>query len=336
MMKAALMEAWKFMKRTLVIALIAFATMVAGSDPAWAQAFPDRPVRIIVGYPPGGGTDLVARLVQQPLSTKWGQPVVIDNRPGANAIIATEAVAKAKPDGYTLLMAYATEVAVNPATMKKLPYDPVRDFTPIVQLAGAPLVLAVNPATAAKDVRELIALAKAKPATLAYSSSGSGSVHHFAGELFKLQTGADILHVPYKGSGPATADAVAGQVQATYASVASVLRFVQAGRLRALAVTSKKRSPQMPDVPSMVEAGLADFELTSWYGLLAPAGTSPEVVAKIHADVSAVLASAEIHKSFAVQGLDMAGGTPQAFGAFIRDEAAKFARIARSGNITLE
>ncbi|HYN62980.1 MAG TPA: tripartite tricarboxylate transporter substrate-binding protein, partial [Candidatus Limnocylindrales bacterium] len=226
------------MTRAAFIALCALASALAGAGTASAQTFPDRPVRIIIGYPPGGGTDLVARLVQQPLSTRWGQPVVIDNRPGANAIIATEAVAKAKPDGYTLLMAYATELAVNPATMKQLPYDPVRDFTPIMQLASAPLVLALHPAVAAKDVRELVALAKAKPGTLSYSSSGTGSVHHFAGELFKLQTGTDLLHVPYKGSGPATTDAVSGQLQATYASVASVLRFVQAGRLRALAVTS--------------------------------------------------------------------------------------------------
>jgi tripartite-type tricarboxylate transporter receptor subunit TctC len=301
-----------------------------------AQAWPDRSVRILVGYPPGGGTDLVARLVQQPLSTRWNQPVVIDNRPGANAIIATEAVAKAKPDGLTLLMAYATELAVNPATIRSLPYDPVKSFTPIVQLASAPLVLAVNPGLAAKDVKELVALAKAKPGTLSYSSSGSGSVHHFAGALFNLQTGADLLHVPYKGSGPATADAVSGQVQATYASVASVLRFVQAGRLRALAVTSKKRSPQMPEVPSMVEAGLADFELTSWYGLVAPAGTPADIVAKVHADVTAVLATPEAQKSFATQGLDMAGGSPQAFAEFIRAEAAKFARIAKAGNIRAE
>ena len=324
------------MTGVLSAALLWLAVVAAAIPPALAQGWPDKPVRIIVGYPPGGGTDLVARLVQQPLSTRWNQPVVIDNRPGANAIIATEAVAKSKADGYTLLMAYATEVAVNPATMKKLPYDPVRDFAPIAQLAGAPLVLAVHPSLPAKDVRELVALARAKPGTLSYSSSGSGSVHHFAGELFKLQTGADILHVPYKGSGPATADAVSGQVQSTYASVASVLRFVQAGRLRALAVTSKKRSPQMPEVPSMVEAGLADFELTSWYGLLAPAGTPPEVVAKIHADVVAVLGSAEIQKSFAAQGLDMAGGTPQAFGELIRAEALKFARIAKAANIHAE
>ncbi len=324
------------MTRPLLILPFVLATILAATQSTLAQVFPDRPVRIIVGYLPGGGTDLVARLVQQPLSQRWGQPVVIDNRPGASAIIAAEAVAKAKPDGYTLLMAYATEVAVSPVTVKKLPYDPVRDFTPIMQLAGAPLVLAVHPALAAKDVRELVALAKAKPGTLSYSSSGSGSVHHFAGELFKLQTGADILHVPYKGSGPATADAVAGHVQVTYASVASVLRFVQAGRLHALAVTSKNRSPQMPEVPSMVEAGLADFELTSWYGLLAPAGTPPAIVAQIHADVAAVLASAEMQKSFSTQGLDMAGGTPQAFGAFMRDEAAKFARIAKAGNIAAE
>ncbi len=319
---------------TFLLCLLAGVLGWTGS--ASAQAWPERPVRIIVGYPPGGGTDLVARLVQQPLSTRWGQPVVIDNRPGANAIIATEAVAKAKPDGYTLLMAYATELAVNPATMKKLPYDPVRDFTPIMQLASAPLVLALHPAVAAKDVRELVALAKAKPGTLSYSSSGSGSVHHFAGELFKLQTGTDLLHVPYKGSGPAAADAVAGQVQANFASVASVLRFVQAGRLRALAVTSKKRSSQMPDVPTMVEAGLADFELTSWYGLLAPAGTPPALVAKIHADMTAVLGGAEIQKSFDVQGLDMAGGSPQAFAEFVRAEAAKFSRIAKAGSISVE
>lgn len=319
------------------IRLAVLVLVAAFAAPAvLAQSYPDKPVRILVGYPPGGGTDLVARLVQQPLSQKWNQPILIDNRPGANAVIATEAVAKAKPDGYTLLMAYATEMAVNPATLPNLPYDPVKSFTPIVQLASAPLVLAVNPALAAKSVKELVALAKAKPGSLSYSSSGSGSVHHFAGALFNLQTGADILHVPYKGSGPATADAVSGQVQVTYASAASVLRFVQAGRLRALAVTSKKRSPQMPEVPSMVEAGLADFELTSWYGLVAPAGTPVDIVARIHADVSAILGSAEAQKSFATQGLDMAGGTPQQFAEFIRGEATKFARIAKAGNIKAE
>ena len=312
-----------------IAALIACGTVLA-------QAYPDKPVRIVVGYPPGGGTDLVARLVQQPLSTRWNQPVVIDNRPGANAIIAAEAVAKAKPDGYTLLMAYATEVSLNPVTVKTLSYDPLKAFAPIMQLASAPLVLAVNPGLPAKDVKELVALAKAKAGALSYSSSGSGSVHHFAGELFKLQTGVDILHVPYKGSGPATADAVSGQVQVTYASAASVLRFVQAGRLRALAVTSKSRSAQLPDVPSMVEAGLKEFELTSWYGLLAPAGTPQDIIVKVHADLAAILKAPEIQKSFATQGLDMAGGTPQQFGDFIRAEGAKFARIAKAGNIQPE
>jgi tripartite-type tricarboxylate transporter receptor subunit TctC len=318
------------MQKLLMAALLGVCLNAA------AQTFPDKPVRIIVGYPPGGGTDLAARLIQNPLSERWKQPIVIDNRPGANAVIAAEAVAKAKPDGYTLLMAYATEVSLNPVTMKKLPYDPLMDFAPIIQVASAPLVLAVNPALPANSIKELIAQAKAKPGALTYSSSGSGSVHHFAGELFKLQTGTDLLHIPYKGSGPATADAVSGQVQVTYASVASVLRFVQAGRLRALAVTSKKRTAQMPEVPSMVEAGLADFELTSWYGLLAPAGTPQAVIQKIHDDVVAAMAAPEVQKSFATQGLDMAGGTPQAFGDFIRAEAAKFARIAKAGNIQPE
>lgn len=313
------------------------AALLAGiAQGAVAQAWPERPVRMVVGYPPGGGTDLVARLVAQPLSEKWKQPVVVENRAGANAIIATEAVVKARPDGHTLLMAYATELAVNPVTMKKLPYDPVKDLTPVAQLGSAPLVLAVNPALPAKDIAELVALAKARPGALSYSSSGSGSVHHFAGELFKLRTGTAIEHVPYKGSGPATADAVAGQVQVTFASVASVLRFVQAGRLRALAVTSKQRSSQMPGVPTGTEAGVADFELTSWYGLLAPAGTPRELVARIHADATAVLALPEVRNGFAVQGLDIAQGSPAAFAGFIREEAAKYARVAKAAKIEPE
>lgn len=305
------------------------------AGPASAQ-YPDKAVRILVGYPPGGGTDLVARLVAPSLSERWKQPVVVENRPGANAIIATEAVVKAKPDGYTLLMAYATELALNPATHKALPYDPVRDLAPIAQLASAPLVLAVHPSLAAYNVRDLVALAKSKPGALSYSSSGSGSVHHFAGELFKLRSGADIVHVPYKGSGPATADAVSGQVQVTFASVASVLRFVQAGRLRALAVTSRQRSFQLPEVPTAMEAGVPDVELTSWYGLLAPAGTPNDVIAKVAADTAAVLALPEVQKGFAAQGLDIAKSSPAAFAAFIKEEAAKYARIGRASNIQQE
>jgi tripartite-type tricarboxylate transporter receptor subunit TctC len=262
--------------------------------------------------------------------------VVVENRPGANAIIATEAVVKAKPDGYTLLMAYATELALNPATHKKLPYDPVRDLAPIAQLASAPLVMAVHPSLAAQDVRELIALAKAKPGALSYSSSGTGSVHQFAGELFKMRSGVDIVHVPYKGSGPATADAVSGQVQVTFASVASVLRFVQSGRLRALAVTSPQRSPQLPDVPTAAQAGVPGVELTSWYGVLAPAGTPPEVLRKVAADVAMALAAPGVRKGFEGQGLDIAQSSPAAFGEFIRAEAETYQRIARTAGITLD
>jgi tripartite-type tricarboxylate transporter receptor subunit TctC len=278
----------------------------------------------------------VARLVAQPLSERWRQPVVVENRPGANAIIATEAAVKAKPDGYTLLMAYATELAVNPATFKKLPYDPVRDLAPIAQLASAPLVMAVHPSLAAQNIEELIALAKAKPGALSYSSSGTGSVHQFAGELFKLRTGTDIVHIPYKGSGPAVADAVSGQVQVTFASAASVLRFIQSGRLRALAVTSAQRSAQLPNVPTALESGLAGVELTSWYGLLAPAGTPQDILNKVATDAAAVLGAPEIKKGFEVQGLDVAQSSPRAFAEFIRDEAAKYARIARAGNIQQE
>jgi tripartite-type tricarboxylate transporter receptor subunit TctC len=315
------------MKTALAAVLLLACASVAG------QGYPDRPVRVLVGYPPGGGTDLVARLVAQPLSERWRQPVVVENRPGANAIIATEAAAKAKPDGYTLLMAYATELAVNPATFKKLPYDPVRDLAPIAQLASAPLVMAVHPSLAAQNIEELIALAKAKPGALSYSSSGTGSVHQFAGELFKLRTGTDIVHIPYKGSGPAVADAVSGQVQVTFASAASVLRFIQSGRLRALAVTSRARSVQLANVSTMKEAGLPEVELTSWYGLLAPAGTSQEIINKVATDVAAVLGAPELKRGFEAQGLDVAQSSPRAFAEFIRDEAAKYARIARAGNI---
>jgi tripartite-type tricarboxylate transporter receptor subunit TctC len=315
-----------------------FAAVVAASLAcgASAQSYPERPVRILVGYPPGGGTDLVARLIAQPLGERWGQPVVVENRPGAAAIIATEAVVKAKPDGYTLLMAYATELAVNPATFKKLPYDPLRDLAPIARLGAAPLVMAVHPSLPAQSVAELVALAKAKPGALSYSSPGQGSVHQFAGELFKLRTGADIVHVPYKGSGPATADAVSGQVQVTFASVASVLRFVQSNRLRALAVTSPERSPQLAGVPTMKEAGVDEVQLTSWYGLLAPAGTPSDVVKKIAADLAAVMASPALANGFSAQGLDRVRDTPAQFAAFIREEAAKYARIAKAANIQQE
>ncbi len=316
--------------------LIGALLFVFGHFGALAQNFPERPVRILVGYPPGGGTDLVARLVAQPLGEQWKQPVIVENRPGAAAIIATEQVVKAKPDGYTLLMAYATELAVNPATFRKLPYDPVRDLAPIARLGSAPLVMAVHPSVPAKSVADLVALAKAKPGSLSYSSSGQGSVHQFAGELFKLRTGADILHVPYKGSGPATADAVSGQVQVTFASVASVLRFVQSDRLRALAVTSPERSPQLPGVPTMMEAGIADVQLTSWYGLLAPAGTPPAVVGKIAADLAAVMASPALLNGFSAQGLHAVKDSPAQFAAFIREEAEKYARIAKAARIEQE
>ncbi len=315
--------------RSLALAL----ALVLAPLAALAQSYPERPVRILVGYPPGGGTDLVARIVAQPLSERLRQPVIVDNRPGANAIIATEMVAKAKPDGYTLLMGYATELAVNPATFKKLPYDPVRDLAPIAQLGAAPLVLAVHPGLAAQSVRELVAYAKSKPGALSYSSSGNGSVHHFAGELFTLQTGTHIVHIPYKGSGPATADAVSGQVEITYASAASVLRFVQAGRLRGLAVTSPQRSAQMPGVPTAAESGLAELDLTSWYGLLAPAGTPPQVIARLGAEVAAVLAVPSVREAFTVQGLEVSKSSPEAFGSFIRAEAAKYARIAKARGI---
>ena len=317
------------------VVIACLAALAATTQQASAQIYPAKPVRLVVSLAPSGGVDITSRLFAQKLSEHVGQQVVVENRPGAGGAVAGDLVAKAPADGYTLLTA-SIAYAVIPSSHKNLAYDPVRDLTPVAQLASAPLVLAVHPSLQAQTVEELIALSKSKPASLSYSSSGNGSVHHFAGELFKLRTGADLLHVPYKGSGPAAADAVSGQVQVTFASVASVLRFVQSGRLRALAVTSRERSAQLPSVPTAIESGLAEVELTSWYGLLAPAATPHELIRKLAADLNGVLAAAEVKKGFEVQGLEVAQSSPAAFAEFIRQEAAKYARIAQAGNIQQE
>jgi tripartite-type tricarboxylate transporter receptor subunit TctC len=311
--------------------LLALNGTVAGAQ----TAYPNKPIRLLIGYPPGGATDIVARILAQKLGERLGQPVVVDNLPGAGGIIATDKVAKAAPDGYTLVLAN-TAHGINPSLYKSLPYDAVASFAPVIKVADLTLVLVVNPAFPARSVGELIALARARPGELHYASSGVGQSLHLAGELLKSMAGVDIVHVPYKGSAPARADLLAGQVEMMFESAIGVLPFVQAGRLRALGVSGAQRSPALPDVPTLAEAGVAGYEASGWLGILAPAGTPPGIVASLNADLNAVLRQADMSAQLARNGADVAGGPPDQFAAFVAAEIAKWAKVVRATGLKAE
>ncbi|HEV7393532.1 MAG TPA: tripartite tricarboxylate transporter substrate binding protein, partial [Burkholderiales bacterium] len=265
------------------------AVFIGTTDNALAQVvYPNRAVRVVVPFPPGGGTDIISRTVAQRLSETWGQPVIIDNRGGANGIIGTDLGAKAKADGYTLLVVIATH-AINPSLYRKLPYDTAADFAPITLMAQYPFILTIHPSLPAKTVREFIALAKTKPGQLSYASSGNGSGPHLGFELLKKVARIDVVHVPYKGAGPANVDLISGQVQAMFNNFLAAMPQIKAGRLRVLAVTSDRRSPAMPELPTLGESGLPGFDVTGWYALLAPAGTPREIANKVQADVAGAL-----------------------------------------------
>jgi tripartite-type tricarboxylate transporter receptor subunit TctC len=301
-----------------------------------AQAFPTRPVRIIVAFPPGGGTDIVARLIAAPLGETWKQPVVVENRAGASGVIGTEAAARAEPDGHTLFMATMGNMTANQHLYPKMAVDPLRAFAPITKVVDVHFVFMANPALPADGVPELIALAKSKPGEIHYSSSGPGGAPHLAMELFKRQAGVDLTHVPYKGSGPGMTDLLGGRVMLTMDSLLQGLPHIKAGRLRALAVLGPKRSALLPNVPTMAEAGVAAYSLTNWFGLLAPAGTPKDVVMKVHADVVKVLAEPELRKKISEMGADVVGNSPEEFGAWMRAESAQWAEVIKSANIRPE
>src|SRR4051812_23474586 len=284
-----------------------------------AQTYPSRAVRVLVGFTPGGGTDIMARFLTPRLSEYLGQQFVVENRPGAATNVATEMVAKAAPDGYTLLFT-TSALAINASLYKNLQYDALRDLTPVSVLAESPNLLVAGPGVPAKTVGELIALAKAKPGALNYSSAGSGTTQHLAGELFKIRTGTDIVHVPYKGTAPSLAGVISGDVQFSFANVPAILAHVRSGRLRALAVSGTRRSELMPDVPTMKEGGVAGVEVTVWYALLAPAGTPREIIAAL-ADASMKAArSPELKPRLIEQGAEPIGSTPGEFGKLLREE----------------
>ena len=294
-----------------------------------------RTIKLIVPSAPGGVTDILARLLGDHIARTQGATVVIDNRPGAGGVIGSELVAKAAPDGYTLLMGTVGTHAINPSLYAKMPYDHVKEFAPVILVAGVPNVLVVNPDLPIKSVPELIAYAKANPGKLNFASSGSGTSIHLSGELFKAMTGVQMTHVPYKGSAPALTDLIGGQVQLMFDNLPSSLAFIKAGKLRALAVTSASRAPALPDVPTVADT-VPGFEASSWFGVLAPAGTPPEIIARINGEVTKWLATPEAKEKLTAQGANVAGGTPQDFAKHIQAETAKWAKVVKESGAKVD
>ena len=317
--------------------IIAVAMCVAASmQPLLAADYPEKTIRIIVPYTPGGTADMLARTIGQKMAASLGQQVIVDNRPGAGGNIGADLAAKAAPDGYTILMGTVATHAINPNLYPKLPYDVEKDFAPIVLIATLPNLLVVNLSVPAKNVRELIALAKAKPGELAFASAGNGTSQHLSGELFKKMTGVDMIHIPYKGSAPAVTDLIGGQVQLMFDNIPSALPQVRAGKLRALAVTGPRRSPVLPELPTVAESGLPGFSITSWFALFAPAGTPSKILLLLNKEAGKAIASQDLRQQWMAQGLEPAGGTADQLAEFRRLEAPKWEKIVRESGARVE
>jgi tripartite-type tricarboxylate transporter receptor subunit TctC len=320
------------MKLLCAVTACLFAIVPAMAQTAW----PSRPIRIVVPFTPGGSTDILARSIGKELQDAWGQPVVVDNVPGAGGSIGADKVAKAPADGYTLLMGHIGTLAVNPSLYPNLPYDPVKSFAPVAWVARVPNVLVVHPSVPARNVKELVALAKAKPAQLAYGSGGNGSAANLATEYFKLQTGSSLLHIPYRGTAPAVTDLIGGQIQVLFTGAPAVLGQIRNGQLRALAVSSPKRLDALPALPTVAESGYKDFEADQWYGVVAPAGTPREVVAKLNAQINQSLNSPALKARLASEGAVATPATPEAFGAHIAREIGRWRPVIQSGRVKAE
>ena len=312
------------------IAVVIACTLAAAS--AHAQTYPTRTVRMVVPYAAGGNTDFTARVIATKLTDVFGQQVVVENRAGGATNIGSDLVAKAAPDGYTLLMGGASN-AINMSLYAKLPYDTLRDFAPVILCVKGANVLAVHPSLPVKNVKELIAIAKARPGKLNYASSGLGSSNQMAGELFKLMAGVNIVHVPYKGNSPALTDTIGGQVEMIFSGVPLLVPHIQAGRIRAIGIGSLKRFPALPEVPTIDESGLKGYEATTWFGLLAPIKVPKEIVARLNVEVGKILASADVRDRFINEGVEPIGGTPEFFAGFIRDEINKYAKVVKAAGL---
>ena len=325
------------MNRRTVVAALAASLVAAASPFASAQApYPHQPIRIVVPVPPGGATDIMARAVAQRLTEAWNAQVFVDNRPGAGGNVGAELVAKAPSDGYTLLMGTVGTHAINGSLYPRMPYDAMKDFAPIVLVAAVPNVLEVNPALPVNSVAELIAYAKANPGKLNFASSGSGTSIHLSGELFKVMAGVQMTHVPYKGSAPALTDLMGGQVQLMFDNLPPSLPQIKAGKLRALAVTTATRAPALPDVPTIAEAGLPGYESSSWFGLLAPAGTPRDIVVKLNAEIAGWLATPEAKEKLTAIGAIAMGGSPEDFAKHIAAETTKWAGVVKASGAKVD
>jgi tripartite-type tricarboxylate transporter receptor subunit TctC len=318
------------------LALFILACNISALDSAAAQTYPSKPGRFIVGVAAGGGTDVSARIVASRLSEMWGQTLVVDNRPGAGTTIGAEIAAKAVPDGYTLLLCAAASHGIAPHLYKKLGYNHIKDFSPISLIGTTPNVLVVHPSLPAKSVSEFITHAKANPGKINFASAGVGTSPHMTMELFRLTTGINIVHIPYKGGAPALAELLGGHIQAMFDNLSTQLSTIKAGRVRALAVTSSKRSTYIPDVPTMIESGISRFEVTVWYGICAPSGVPSPIIAKLNADVVNVLNMQDVRQRLAEVGVDAESSTPGQFATFINSESAKWAKVVRDAGVTIE
>ena len=322
--------------RRAALSLAATLAILAPHAARAADAYPAKPVRFVVAFPPGGGTDIIARSIAQKLAERIAQQVVVDNRPGAGGNIGTDIVAKSAPDGYTMLMGSAGPLAINASLFGKMPFDPIKDLAPVTLAASTPNLLVVHPSLRVASVKELIALAKARPGEINFASSGHGTPAHLAGELFDSMAGVKMVHVPYKGAAPALADLLGGQVQLMFSTMPPALPHVKDGKLRALAVTSAKRSPAAPDLPTLDEIALPGFEANTWHGVVVPAGTPRAIIARLNREIVAILHLPDVVERFSSQGAEALGSTPEEFAAYIRSETLKWAKVVRDSGAKAE
>ena len=320
------------MKRNFLKCLVALGCGLAVSL-GHAQSYPTKPIRLIVPFPPGGGNDVIARVIAQKLSERLGQQVIVDNRAGANGIVGLQALMQSPPDGYTLAVGAAGPLAVNPSLYDKLPYDPLKDFSPITNMVNYPLLLVVHPSVPVKTTQDLVNLAKAKPKQLYFASPGSGNSGHLAGELLNSMANVQTVHVPYKGQGPALSDLISGQVQMLYSSIPSVLPQVKSGQLNALAVGSAKRVPSLPDIPTISESGVPGYEAYSWVGMVAPAKTPKDIVNRLNREIVDILKQKDVSEKLNQQGALPVGDSPEQFAAYIKTEIDKWGAVVRAANI---
>ncbi len=321
------------MQLRILIAALAAAVM---APCALAQSYPTKSVKMIVGFPPGGGTDVVARVISQKLTEWYGQGVVVENRAGATGTIGADVLAKSPADGYTLMMGHANSHAIAPNLMARLPYDPLKDFAPVSYVGYVPNVLSLHPSVPAKSVKELVALLKAHPGKYTYTSSGNGSSQHLSGEMFKLLTGVNVVHVPYKGSGDAIRDLLGGVVSMNFDTMPPVLPHIKDGKLKGLGISTPRRLAQLPDVPTFAEEGLTGFEILNWYGVMAPAATPRDIVAKLNADINKAMREPDVRTRLEQVGTQLRELSPEEFAAFMRAELAKYGKLVKDANIRLE